>query len=361
MRFVFLATLLAPVLAVAAPLPGSDHSPPVLLDVASPYAMVNKSNTDSGWRLKMGFQVFGATSKTDRIRIELRQGKKVAATGTCGGTYYEDAKAFDVGCEIDPAGKGIQPIGAVEVDIIYTDDQTDKDYFVNTLKMNVKKMKGIGTFVDWAIIPDDILALGYVRQSHDPNESDDVTFEFWSTHYPGSKAATFRCTVDGKKIPDIEPSVGDSDYGGENTISHQSTTDKATKEWKFHRIGARLKAVKSGPKGKSPADQILYLVDHKGAWDCTLRIEGKPFRTFTFSVSDKGRVEPSAMQSGKWSLTMATNVVMVDMRIPKDNGYEARIRQDALKKSVGWGLPWPDHPKAKEAQAAFPPSMGTPD
>jgi hypothetical protein len=38
-----------------------------------------------------------------------------------------------------------------------------------------------------------------------------------------------------------------------------------------------------------------------------------------------------------------------------------RLRQDALKKSVGWGLPWPDHAKAKEAQKAFPATMGTPD
>jgi hypothetical protein len=49
------------------------------------------------------------------------------------------------------------------------------------------------------------------------------------------------------------------------------------------------------------------------------------------------------------------------VRIPKDNGLEKRLRPEAAKKSIGFGVPWPDHPKAKELQATFPPAMGLPD
>jgi hypothetical protein len=75
-----------------------------------------------------------------------------------------------------------------------------------------------------------------------------------------------------------------------------------------------------------------------------------------------GMIAPSELQSGAWALELPdfpdNHVVLVDMKIPKDNGYEVRLRQDALKRSIGWGLPWPSHPKAHAAQAAMPPSMG---
>jgi hypothetical protein len=49
------------------------------------------------------------------------------------------------------------------------------------------------------------------------------------------------------------------------------------------------------------------------------------------------------------------------MKIPAGSGVEQRIRPDAMKRSLRFGIPWPDHPRAKELQAAFPPPSGLPD
>jgi hypothetical protein len=43
------------------------------------------------------------------------------------------------------------------------------------------------------------------------------------------------------------------------------------------------------------------------------------------------------------------------------SGIEQRIRPEALKKGVGFGIPWPDSPRSKELQAALPPASGLPD
>jgi hypothetical protein len=67
------------------------------------------------------------------------------------------------------------------------------------------------------------------------------------------------------------------------------------------------------------------------------------------------------MQKGAHPVPTMSNVVLIDMKIPADNGVEKRIRPDAMKKSIGFGLPWPDGPTVKEIQAAFPPASGLPD
>ena len=92
-----------------------------------------------------------------------------------------------------------------------------------------------------------------------------------------------------------------------------------------------------------------------------LRRSGHKVREFMFTVNGKGLVEPSEMQKGTHPLQTLSNVALIDMKIPADNGVEQRIRPDAMKKSIGFGVPWPDGAKVNEIQAAFPPASGMPD
>jgi hypothetical protein len=107
--------------------------------------------------------------------------------------------------------------------------------------------------------------------------------------------------------------------------------------------------------------RMQWIIDNPGKWDCTLRKDGHQIREFIFTVDDKGMVEQSELQRGKHPLPTLPNVVVIDMKIPADNGVEERIRPEAMKKSIGFGVPWPDGPKAAELQAAFPPASGLPD
>ena len=108
-------------------------------------------------------------------------------------------------------------------------------------------------------------------------------------------------------------------------------------------------------------DKVYWLEDHPGKWDCMLRADGHQVREFLFTVNAKGMIEPSEMQQGSHPVPTLANVVLIDMKIPADNGVEKRIRPDAMRKSIGFGIPWPDGPKVKEMQAAFPPASGMAD
>ena len=310
--------------------------------------------------------MIGASSKSDRMRIEWKQGGKVLATADCTNNYDDVWKSLSGSCDLKTEVKAkVKAKGPIDVDLIYSDDKDDKDYLVATLKLNVRQWKGIGKGVDWGYVPDDVLALAFVRYEEGSAYFKETLFEFWSTaDLNAEQGPTMRCSVNGKQLPDSDVKIGNKTGSDQTQIESVSTTEKTRKAYRFNHFGV-VSGFKFGRKqefaDKRDASKARFLIDNPGKWECNLRIKGKTVRQFSFVVNDKGRVEPSEMQSGKNPIKMPDNITVIDMRIPKDNGYEKRIRPDALKKSRGWGLPWPDHPKAKEAQGAFPPAMGTPD
>jgi hypothetical protein len=258
-----------------------------------------------------------------------------------------------------------------ELAIIYIDDQDDKEYLVQTLKVDVKQWQSIGKTVEWGIVPDDLLALGFIHFTRQGSHRMNVAnFEFWSTS-PLHGRATFRCSVDGKKLPDFDASIGSfTGSSGRIDVKHSWTREKDSRTYAYyhHSVDSDINYGTLDDLAKSygkPAAQISgdhLAADHPGNWDCALRVDGKTARKFTFTVDAKGAFAPSELSSGAWpNLKTFDNTILVDMRIPEDNGLEARIRKDALGKSVGFGLPWPQSPKAKDTQSAFPKSMGTPD
>src|SRR5262249_17729697 len=160
-----------------------------------------------------------------------------------------------------------------------------------------------------------------------------------------------RCTVDGTKLPDFkaEPTNHTNNSGAE--ISHTWTRAKDQRGYTFVNWGVVVEmrlGTKEELKAVGDMSKQRLAIDNPGKWAWDYRNNGKVFRKFSFIVNDQGRIAPSEMQSGRWPVKTFDDTVMVDMRIPDDNGYERRIRSDAMKKSVGWGLPWPEHPKAKE-------------
>lgn len=75
-------------------------------------------------------------------------------------------------------------------------------------------------------------------------------------------------------------------------------------------------------------------------------------RKFLFKVPDKGYIEPDPAQAG--TPTPPGNVP-IEIRFGKDV-FDDRVRPDAMKKSRGFGLPWPKPPTKP-----FPKASGLPD
>src|SRR5262249_45735687 len=227
----------------------------------------------------------------------------------------------------------------------------------------VKNWKGIGKFQNWGILPDDLLSVAFVRHWYDDTSFHTPLIEFWSTSPKLAGDAVLRCTVDGKKIPDIEAPIGAAMTNQQREIHVGVTTPKETRAYHYEHYNVEPK-IKFGSKndhGLYDPTRLAWLEDQPGLYDCILRKEGHAVRQFTFTVNAKGFVEPSEMQKGAHPLPTLNNVVLIDMKIPADNGYELRLRPDAMKKSIGFGVPWPDGAKAKDIQAAFPPASGLAD
>jgi hypothetical protein len=85
-------------------------------------------------------------------------------------------------------------------------------------------------------------------------------------------------------------------------------------------------------------------------------------KTKTSSAKD-GMVLQDEIQTGKNAVPMVSNkVALIDLRLTKDSSaWDERIVPAELKKSMGYGLPWPVHPKVKTIHASYPPKSGLPD
>jgi hypothetical protein len=352
------------------PIPASQHQPPVVLDEPSIYVKLIQ-HADSGYGFKSHVELVGLTSNKDALRLDWKQNGKVLASANCELSFEErptkDFYAYG-GCDFTG---NVKAIGAVEGELVYRDDQTDKEYLVRTFKMTVRHYKGV--VEDWQITPDDVLGAAWIYHGHDSYDDSMHTGSYrrptlymWFTG-DWLNDGFLRCTVAGKKMPDIN-------------LSRQSDASETDIEFiQQPKNGQRVRYVWSkqiflmdvywGKRdtlrddlGKKVAPEKV-LADNPGKWECALRHDGKVIRQLAFTVDNDGMIQQDEIQSGKTAIPTVTNyVVLVDLRLTKDSAtYDKRIAPEAMKRSIGFGLPWPDHPKVKAIHASYPAKTGLPD
>jgi len=358
-----LPVLLAPTLAFAAgkPSPADKHDPAVFVDFGGTW--INVVGYDADYSVHGTFRVYGATSAKDRLRMEWMSGGKLIGSAPCTGSVHTPSKTLTADCSLE---KHATAVGPIDVDLVYIDDQTDQEFLVTTFHVTVRKWPGPGKSFNWGILPDDLLGASFVR--HWYGADGDAAFhmplfEFWSTSNRLVGDATMRCTVDGAKLPDFDAHVDNVHASGQREIEVRVNTPKDNRVYLYEHYDVEpgFHFGSKAEHGLYDPEKLKWIIDHPGKWDCMLRKDGHQVREFIFTVNDKGMVEQSDMQQGKHPVPTLNNVVLIDMKIPADNGVEQRVRPDAMKKSIGFGVAWPDGAKVKEIQSAFPPASGLPD
>lgn len=355
-----------PVRAVAAEtraaLPGAAHDPPVFLDETN--ALVTLVSRGQGYGIRAYVRVAGFSSKSDALRLEWTQGGKLLATAKCEvGSDLKRKRAWGT-CQYDD--KLLTAKGPIEGRLVYWDDQQEKEYLVRTFKVNVKTWSEIGKATLFQIVPDDLLGAAFARVGYTNQQETEVRpeFVFWATTKALDRHAALRCTVDGKKLEDFE-TFFDAVQNAEQVEADHTPKSGPHVVYRWEHVSITPKNLFVGPKEEVQkhlnADAVRLMIDNPGKWECQLRNAGKAVRTFLFTVNANGMIEPDEMQTGVSPLPTLPGTVLIDMRIPKDDALDTRVRPDAMKKSMGYGLPWPDHPKVKAIQAAFPPASGLPD
>jgi len=355
-RMVVALLVFVPSLALAKPvLPGAEHEPALILDETSVTVRVNASGDGKkGYAFQAHVAMGGFANGTDRARIDLKKGGKLFATVKCN-LNIEVNNSYAVGdCEYKD--KPLTPAGEIVGELIYTDDQTDKDYLVRTFSLTIVHI--VEHYDTWSNVPDDTLGAAWIILGHDEDKNGNYRHPellFWVATGDGLASPTLRCTVNGsKKIADIKLSEGGSDQ--QITID----TDKTKITWRRVSLMPHIYWGKRETLTYKPSEPDAVLSDNPGKWECALRSDGKTLRILNFGVDADGMVQPDEMQSGKGAIPVFNDrMILIDFRLGKDAAtFDKRINPDAMRKSMGFGLPWPDHAHVKAIHASYPKKSG---
>jgi hypothetical protein len=359
-----LLTLLLPHAALAKPLPGSQHAPPIVMDEASVRIWLN-TRGDAGYDFSSHIEMKGFTSNTDTARLEWKQNGKLLATAKCN----LDIRGSYASGSCDYRDTPLKAKGEITAELIYWDDQAEKEYLVRTFKLKALYFKG--QWEDWQIFADDVLAAAYIYMGYENAEN--ATYRepllyLWTANGNYLNNPRLRCTINGtKKLPDIDVSPqGGSDVGTTESDRQPINGERVRYKWQKMALllgvmWGRRDTLKYDMPKTTPKDAVLS--DNPGKWDCMLRWDGKAIRQLLFTVDKDGMVVQDEIQTGKNAVPMVSNkVALIDLRLTKDSSaWDERIVPAELKKSLGYGLPWPVHPKVKTIHASYPPKSGLPD
>ncbi|MEZ4363714.1 MAG: hypothetical protein R3B48_26285 [Kofleriaceae bacterium] len=348
-------------LAGSAPAAGTSRSPKLFLDEPESFFEVFKN--DRGFTVR-AFGILSGYASTDRLRLEVRRKGKTLDKIACEiGTYSNEGQWATFQCRGKQDLKGAGPLEAA---LVYWDDQAERDYLVRTFTATVQETSFNGD-PGFASTPDDLLGVAYARNvpfNPDQNRGLDVEFHFWTTGE--ARNQRWRCSVDGEKLPDLEASQFNpwvhTGAPVEIELVQMSRGVRQSLKWYHHRV--RLTTLVNGPKepfakmnfttvAELP-DRYTFLIDHPGQWSCDVRAEGAAGRRLAFTVTPEGKIARHPMQDAPGATPSWSNVSVVEVTFPDGAPFDERVRPDALRKSMGFGLPWPSHPGADALRALLP-------
>lgn len=301
------------------------------------------------------------------MRVEWISKGKVVANQRCAMNVEGDTGSL----ECDWKGAPLKAQGDVTVNLIYVDDQTEKEYLLRTMEVKVVPFTWMKER-NYQILLDDTLDVAYAWHrfygGENRNQDNNLYFFFWMANVVTFRDPMLRWSVNGQKVPDFKVSIQTNGY--EIEALYHVNGDERRYRWSPMRFyperlwfGTREEVSKHHRVNDEDIarGEMRILAEMAGDWDCMLRAEGKPIRQFMFKVNDKGRIEPSEAQSALGFPKLPPSVVWVDMRIPAKSEFDLRVRPDAMTKSMPYGMPWPKHPAFDAAKKALPPASGLAD
>lgn len=351
---IFAATIVAfATSSIANATTGLEHSPQIFIDEATSF--VTLLNQSGGYRFKVLAEVAGLPARSP-VRVDWTSGARVVATVQCAITSSNAIYANTSNVECNYTGAPITALGTIDAKLVVKDDADSKDYVIRDFKVTAAAYHGNAAGPIYQLVPDDLLANAYAVQIHQYSSAGQVGFNFWFSGRVNNPDATFRCTVEGHQLDDMEATFEDARNAQEITADLiPASGPRKTYRWTH---------VQLRPKdlfyGTAKHGEHVVLGDHQGAWSCDVRKDHEILRTLVFRVDARGLVQSSAMQQGTGAVPLVPDVSLIEMKIPAHDKIDERIRTTALRASRGYGLAWPTGaPSVATVQAAFPANVGT--
>lgn len=345
--------------ADAAPVSGLEHEPPRFVDESSTF--VGLLTQSDGYQWTVSAVVTHWDKSASPVRLDWTQGGKVVATVKCNRDYGAYQGTSTARCEY--RGKAIKAAGLIDAKLIMTDDEDGKEYLLRDFKVTAAKFSANAGQPIWQIVPDDLLATGYAHHIHSNREGNGkVGFVFWNSAVLNGIDGQLRCTVDGTKLDDMQGTFdhvagnsGDEDIMADIIPAHGP---RLVYHWTHHEF--IVQRLFYGTDEHKENDAVV-LGQHAGVWECDIRKDHEVVRHVKFTVDGSGMIQSAAMQQGKGAVPLVDDIAWIELAVPKASKFDQRVRPDAMKKSRGFGLPWPDDPSVKAIHAAFPPASGLAD
>lgn len=358
-----------------------------------------------GWYLKSHLRMFGTVPNRSAFKIVVSKGAKELAVTRCEGTTYRKAEdpvpeyrkhpdddyllTNQLGCE-DKA-KAIKETGKMDVKVYYVNGSNDEEKLLRTYKIDVReatRVRGLAT----APVPDvphyyiqrhaeTSAAILYVRpignnQKLPPNyhrvpgESDfhseiDIYFNISTKRQVDRLPHTaLRCSVNGTPL----------NFPGQGNHADQTRMRQTRVETAIYsdRIGAEYK------RANEYMDEVsfsLYQVklplllrgdeqnfrlgmsDHKGKWECSIRLNGETLRTFRWTVGNDGRPTLHAEQANG-NINLANNAYLIEAEVPQGGSSFDHRLLPLPNDGVFYGIQWTS--AEGKAAAAKVPTKGRP-
>lgn len=344
---------LAVIPRVASATSGLAHSPQIFVDEATSFVYL--LNQSGGYRFDVTAEVSGLPARSP-VRVDWTSGGRVVATVRCRATTSDAiyANTAHVSCEY--RGTPIRAVGAIDAKLIVTDDADSHEYVIRDFNVTAAGYHGDRSGPIYQLVPDDLLGTAYAVHLHGGYASNgQVGFNFWFSGQTVTRDATMRCTVDGHQLNDIEAQFEDAP----NAVEIQADLIPASGPRKTYRWNHVQLRPRFFYYGTAPHPSYLVLGDHAGAWSCDVRKDHEVLRTLVFTVGADGMIQSSAMQQGTGAVPLVHDVAWIEMKIPGRNKIDGRIRPAAMRRTRGYGLPWPSAPAVTAQQNAFPGNFGT--
>jgi hypothetical protein len=338
----------------------SAQTPPKFIDVTD-FAIWGASS-DAGYRPRVRTYVHGVGSDADAVKFIIMQKGKVLVDQRCPLESLKDGRAL---LQCGPDEKPLTAAGELTGQLVYIDDQEEKEYLLREFKLQVQTFTFVGKKY-YQVLQDDNLGQAYAWQRQTGDRFDDyqLYFFFWAAT-DMTVTGKLRCTVGGAKQPDIDVQTDT----GKVVVEALDNASGEDQRYKWSQMKMRLDKVWFGKRDEvinhrnSGGDykEDRFLGDLPGDWVCDLRSEGAVLRTFRFHVNDQGRIDQHPALGVAGAQLMRPDISMIDVRLPAKNNWDLRVRGGAIKGSMAYGMPWPKHDSLKEMLAAAPADSGFPD
>lgn len=348
----------------------------------SEYSAQLRGRVAVGWHLRSYLRMFGTVPNRSGFHLVVNSGGKQVAKIRCESEAYRKAEdpvpenrrvpeddylMTNVnGCE--DKTKIIKETGKLTLQVYFFDGDTDQEKLLRTYKIDVreaKRVRGPGTapvpdvshfyIQRHAETPAAILYLrprgygNYYRMRGDNDYIGEV--ELYFNISPKRQVdriphGNLRCSVNGTPLRFPGPSPF-SDQVDVKSMRNETAiyTDRIAPQYKsaneymdevsFNQYRLRLPLLL---KGNAPANR-LGLLDHKGSWECSFRVNGETIRTFRWTMGNDGRPVPHPEQT-MGNINLNYNAFLVEVEVPAGGSVFDHRLLPLTNDGFFYGVPW---------------------